>query len=463
MHLLKVLSAAPLLLQAAFASPTQHDERSASICGSVGYDQGKFLLNKPECTIAQCSDLCKKNINCKSYGYGKRTCRLYSKCLKDTVKPSKGSPYSFYDRACPCPSAVHDQVYYYTFKHAFYHAVYHGVVDHDIYYGIVDHGIYYAVDHAFYYAPDHYDSIHDSLHDCAYNQHDRTRSFPADSGTYYECQAPTTSSPKNAFVQGCADQNLSAACCVVPIAGQAALCQGVMPDTPTATSTSTTASTTASTTTASTTASIAAPTATSTTASTTKSTAAAVPTSVRLRLTALDGSDLGYVTNTFSLYGHRQATNDVSQALIVSYDSAADPLSQLDLTNMNSATYTDLPYLSGNVGSASSNFDNLGPGNNNGVLIGASLSTPPGERAKQVDNSYGRRLGGPRNCESAIWEIDPTTNALRPVWINTDGSKPTVFVLLFGGVLLFTGDVSNYFASNPTGTTALTIAIEPIT
>lgn len=111
MQLQNVILVVPLLFQATFASPTvQHvDERSTSsqpLCGVVGYDCGKYVLNKAQCSVAQCEALCKKNSKCKSYGYGQNTCRLYSAVVKDNVTRKSGSPYKFYDRACPCPSSV---------------------------------------------------------------------------------------------------------------------------------------------------------------------------------------------------------------------------------------------------------------------------------------------------------------------------------------------------------------------
>ncbi|SMR56303.1 unnamed protein product [Zymoseptoria tritici ST99CH_3D1] len=111
MQLQNVILIVPHLFQAAFASPTaQHvDERSTSsqpLCGVVGYDCGKYVLNKAQCSVAQCEALCKKNSKCKSSGYGQNTCRLYSAAVKDNVTRKSGSPYKFYDRACPCLSSV---------------------------------------------------------------------------------------------------------------------------------------------------------------------------------------------------------------------------------------------------------------------------------------------------------------------------------------------------------------------
>ncbi|KJX99409.1 hypothetical protein TI39_contig359g00030 [Zymoseptoria brevis] len=115
MQLQNAILVVPLLFQATFASPTvqhavQRSTSSQPACGVVGKDCGKYLLTKAQCSVAQCEALCKKNSKCKSYGYGQNTCRLYSAAVKDNVTRKSGSPYKFYDRACPYDNDIVDHL-----------------------------------------------------------------------------------------------------------------------------------------------------------------------------------------------------------------------------------------------------------------------------------------------------------------------------------------------------------------
>ncbi|SMQ46951.1 unnamed protein product [Zymoseptoria tritici ST99CH_3D7] len=107
MQLITLIATLPLFLSGAYASPFDPIEKrlppAGTSCGVVGYDRGHFILNKRQCSLSECATLCVKNSQCRSYGYGEKTCRLYSSLVKDNVDCKKRSPYIFYDKACKAP------------------------------------------------------------------------------------------------------------------------------------------------------------------------------------------------------------------------------------------------------------------------------------------------------------------------------------------------------------------------
>ncbi|SMY20635.1 unnamed protein product [Zymoseptoria tritici ST99CH_1A5] len=107
MQLISLIATLPLFLSGAYASPFGPIEKrlapAGTSCGVVGYDRGHFILNKRQCSLSECATLCAKNSQCRSYGYGENTCRLYSSLVKDNVDCQKRSPYIFYDKACKAP------------------------------------------------------------------------------------------------------------------------------------------------------------------------------------------------------------------------------------------------------------------------------------------------------------------------------------------------------------------------
>jgi hypothetical protein len=104
MQLLHLLSFVPAFISVVDASaiPARASLAATPICGVRGYDRReKFMIQKQNIdTIAQCSTLCETNSKCKSYGYGKQTCRLYSKSVAKYVKRKKSSPYVLNDKSC---------------------------------------------------------------------------------------------------------------------------------------------------------------------------------------------------------------------------------------------------------------------------------------------------------------------------------------------------------------------------
>ncbi|KAL2069181.1 hypothetical protein VTL71DRAFT_15519 [Oculimacula yallundae] len=192
------------------------------------------------------------------------------------------------------------------------------------------------------------------------------------------------------------------------------------------------------------------------TTTTTTTTAAAVPTIFRVRLLNPAGTFVGYIGNGYNAFGERGRTQDVQNALQIIPDLTAGSTTgtQRQLLTQNSAAYTDLIRL-GFVNGFANNGHNMGPGTYNYAYGCGTISSPPGPSISG-DNTFTRSTSISQTLEASVWNVNLNTLMLSPVWINDDGSAPTIYALLYqpttdNGILVITGDKTafrNQFGSD---------------
>lgn len=106
MQLTNSLAVVSLLCSIGFATPSNIKERSrpSNNCGVKGYDGNRNILKQyPYTTQSQCDTYCAKNPKCQAYGLGNGYCRLYSVSCLSFIQRDNRSPFTFYDKTCPCP------------------------------------------------------------------------------------------------------------------------------------------------------------------------------------------------------------------------------------------------------------------------------------------------------------------------------------------------------------------------
>ncbi|KAH9840862.1 uncharacterized protein C8Q71DRAFT_427196 [Rhodofomes roseus] len=225
-----------------------------------------------------------------------------------------------------------------------------------------------------------------------------------------------------------------------------------------ASSTDTAASTSADTTTISTGTTSAS---TDTTSTATAATTSAAPTPSCTAYVGLlqvsGGSYTGqYISSESNNFGEYTTTGDSSKALQVQYQECANEISytSINLRTLNGLSdYTNLAAI---VGFANIN-SNLAVGSYNYAYIGGSQGeSSPNAPAQSGANSFTAASGTVKPFESDIWTIDPSTSVVTAQWVNTDGSKPTTYIVISDGVILLTADVTR-FAMTYGATTSLTV------
>jgi hypothetical protein len=153
-----------------------------------------------------------------------------------------------------------------------------------------------------------------------------------------------------------------------------------------------------------------------------------------------------FVSNTFNGFGEYTITNNLADALTVSFDpSSSSPFSITATNNPGSAAF---PFFGAIVGFASSSA-NLGSGNANYTYTGGTIATAVGAIPTIGSNSFTTATGISEAIETAIWSIS-NSDILTAQWINTDGSKPTTFIVTStaqGNEILLTGDPTAFINS----------------
>jgi hypothetical protein len=152
-----------------------------------------------------------------------------------------------------------------------------------------------------------------------------------------------------------------------------------------------------------------------------------------------------FVSNTFNGFGEYITTTNLANALTVSFTPTSSPFSMTATNNPGSAAF---PFVGGIRGFPDSS-SNLGSGNSNFTYLGGTTSTAPGATPAPGPNSFTAATGISEDIETAIWSIS-ASNILTGQWINTDGSKPTTFIITStaqGNEVLLTGDPTAFVNS----------------
>ncbi|KZT69725.1 hypothetical protein DAEQUDRAFT_251226 [Daedalea quercina L-15889] len=180
-----------------------------------------------------------------------------------------------------------------------------------------------------------------------------------------------------------------------------------------------------------------------------------------LKLTSVDDTESTFWVNSqatpFGEYGY---TTEQSEALQVQYtlcdsDSSTGPFNLLAINGL-----TTYPYVGAIIGFADTS-DNLASSSYNYLYIGGTHKSDPGALPQSGATAFSAASGTQKDYESSIWLIDPTTSEVTAQWINTDGSKPTVYLIYVpsSGALALTGNV-NDFTSHFGGATEVTLMFE---
>lgn len=149
------------------------------------------------------------------------------------------------------------------------------------------------------------------------------------------------------------------------------------------------------------------------------------------------GDLVGFVANSFNMFGEYTSTSDLGQALAVQIDTG---LASEGVTNIATTNGPDVnfPFFGAITGFGDDSPD-LGPGSSNYVYLGGVEETSQNSPPVQSANSFSSALHLTEEVESAIWSID-SDGTLTCHWTNQDLSTPSLFAGIAEGALMYTGD-----------------------
>ncbi|KAH8916530.1 hypothetical protein BT69DRAFT_1355599 [Atractiella rhizophila] len=116
--------------------------------------------------------------------------------------------------------------------------------------------------------------------------------------------------------------------------------------------------------------------------------------------------------------------------------------SSLFTSSYNSDVKKHWPYF-GLVQGRDDYNSKLGHDNWQYGYLTATKRTAPSSRPKNVGNTFSAHYHKHRTSLSHVWTLSKD-GALKPEWINSDGSKPNIQVWTQGGNLLFGGDIKEF-------------------
>ncbi|TFK64452.1 hypothetical protein BDN72DRAFT_901558 [Pluteus cervinus] len=132
--------------------------------------------------------------------------------------------------------------------------------------------------------------------------------------------------------------------------------------------------------------------------------------------------------------------------------------SNLRLTDVNT-NVPEFPIIGLVVGDGNTD-QNIRHGSSNYLqFVGIKTGTSPNSTPQFIPNSYSDFTKKPQVAESDVWSIDLKTLTLTPQWINTDGSKPDVHILIANGNFFVTGDVQEWTKKNGSGTSVKLVLV----
>ncbi|KAL0957048.1 hypothetical protein HGRIS_003147 [Hohenbuehelia grisea] len=144
-------------------------------------------------------------------------------------------------------------------------------------------------------------------------------------------------------------------------------------------------------------------------------------------------------STSFGLYGTSEAED-----LIVKIDLAAASQGSVDMIVTNGGLLSTYPYVGGIL--VADTISDLGLSRSKFVYIGGTTRTEPGSPASLGPNSV-TSLGG---FQSAMWQYNPVSGQLIPVWVNSDGSKPLIHVFYTpSDYFVMTGDPQSLLSQAP--------------
>ncbi|HEY5196578.1 MAG TPA: Ig-like domain-containing protein, partial [Solirubrobacteraceae bacterium] len=149
---------------------------------------------------------------------------------------------------------------------------------------------------------------------------------------------------------------------------------------------------------------------------------------------------VGFVSKTWNSFGEFVVTTTPSDYLSVQVTDGA----QTSITALNGQN-ASFPLVGGIEGFAS-NGPNLGSGSFNYSYLGGTTATAPGATPQNGANSFTDINGIPEDIESSIWTDGPGAQMI-PQWINTDSSQAPTHLMDTTGILVVTGDTSDFVST----------------
>ncbi|KAJ7278971.1 hypothetical protein C8J57DRAFT_151434 [Mycena rebaudengoi] len=146
---------------------------------------------------------------------------------------------------------------------------------------------------------------------------------------------------------------------------------------------------------------------------------------------------LGYVSQNNTSFNHfGRGGEAVALTFQLTVDSTVRTSPTIDI-RADSSYGSIWPFMGGICGVVTTSCD-LNPGSINYVFIQGTGQSAPNAPPSSISNSY----PSSELAESAIWTYDALTGALKPQWVNTDGSKRPSFIqyVTSTNALVITGD-----------------------
>ena len=128
----------------------------------------------------------------------------------------------------------------------------------------------------------------------------------------------------------------------------------------------------------------------------------------------------------------------------------------INLTTTPVSSFTLLGFV---VGRDSTSSD-MGAGSFNYLYLNPTSPTLPNATPQSVPNEFSTAAGLDKQSESAVWTIDIPAGTLVPVWVNSDGSKPTTHVFIQSNHVYAGGDPAAFHARFPAPVTTVTLHLE---
>jgi hypothetical protein len=168
------------------------------------------------------------------------------------------------------------------------------------------------------------------------------------------------------------------------------------------------------------------------------------------------GTLLGYVARDPN-YWTPLISPDVNAALVVNFVLANGQTGTgIDLAT---APVNDFAYFGPIVGRDSTSSD-IAAGSFNYLYIGHTNPTPPNSTPQSVGNFFAASTGLDKQSESAVWTVNIPAGTLIPVWVNSDGSKPTTQVFVQSNHVYAGGDPAAFQARFPAPVTTVTLHLQ---
>lgn len=176
----------------------------------------------------------------------------------------------------------------------------------------------------------------------------------------------------------------------------------------------------------------------------------------RIAVSDANGNLLGYFAKNLVNGGAQAGYDpDIANALLVDFSlplGVTTGTVEMTAENMNPSW-----PLVGLVQGRDDTNSVMAPNSYQYGYVAGTTHTDPNSRPALVDNSY--FIGSPRTAESVVWSVDVLALSVAPVWVNPDGTLPTLEFWTQSTGLYFGGSSQAFFARFPAPITKLTATL----